>query len=46
MDSITQAVLGATVGEAVLGKKTGAKAAGLGAIIGTIPDLDVLESTI
>lgn len=42
MDSITQAVLGAAVGEAVLGKKIGRKAAILGAIGGTIPDLDVL----
>lgn len=42
MDSITQAVLGASVGEAVLGKKIGNKAAILGAIGGTIPDLDVV----
>ncbi len=42
MDSITQAVLGAAVGEAVLGKKLGGKAAIFGAVIGTVPDLDVL----
>ena len=42
MDSLTQATLGAAVGEAVLGEKIGNKAAALGAIIGTIPDLDVL----
>lgn len=42
MDSITQAVLGAAVGEAVLGKKIGNKAAILGAIGGTIPDLDIV----
>lgn len=42
MDSITQAALGAAVGEAMLGKKIGRKAAILGAIGGTIPDLDVL----
>lgn len=42
MDSLTQAALGAAVGEAVLGKKIGNKAPILGAIIGTIPDLDVL----
>lgn len=42
MDSITQAVLGAAVGEAVVGKKIGNKAAVLGAVVGTIPDLDVL----
>lgn len=42
MDSITQATLGAAIGEAILGKKIGRKAALLGAVIGTIPDLDVL----
>jgi len=42
MDSVTQAVLGAAIGEAVLGKKIGNKAALLGAIGGTIPDLDIL----
>ncbi len=43
MDSLTQIVLGAAVGEAVLGKKVGNKAALYGAIAGTIPDLDVLS---
>lgn len=42
MDSLTQIVLGASVGEAVLGKKVGNKAMLWGAIAGTIPDLDVL----
>lgn len=42
MDSLTQIVLGAGVGEAVLGKKVGNKALFYGAIAGTIPDLDVL----
>lgn len=42
MDSLTQIVLGASVGEAVLGKKVGNKAILYGAIAGTIPDLDVL----
>lgn len=42
MDSLTQIVLGAAVGEAVLGRKVGWKAALYGAIAGTIPDLDVL----
>ncbi|WP_438963059.1 metal-dependent hydrolase [Nonlabens sp.] len=42
MDSLTQIVLGAAVGEAVLGKKIGNKAIMYGAIAGTIPDLDVL----
>ena len=41
MDSLTQIVLGAAVGEAVLGKKIGNKALLYGAIAGTIPDLDV-----
>lgn len=42
MDSITQITLGAAVGEAVLGKKVGYKAALWGAALGTFPDLDVL----
>ena len=42
MDSVTQIVLGAAVGEAVLGKKMGNKAVLAGGISGTIPDLDVL----
>jgi len=42
MDSLTQIVLGASVGEAVLGKKIGNRAPLYGAIAGTIPDLDVL----
>lgn len=44
MDSLTQIVLGAAVGEAVLGKKVGNRAALYGAIAGTIPDLDVAAS--
>lgn len=44
MDSLTQIVLGAAVGEAVLGKKVGNKAILWGAIAGTIPDLDVLTT--
>ena len=44
MDSLTQIVLGAAVGEAVLGRKIGNKAMLYGAIAGTIPDLDVLAS--
>ncbi len=42
MDSLTQIVLGAAAGEVVLGKKIGNRAMWLGAIGGTIPDLDVL----
>ena len=44
MDSLTQIVLGAAVGEAVLGKKVGNKAMLWGAVAGTIPDLDVLAN--
>lgn len=44
MDSLTQIVLGAACGEAVLGKKIGNKALIWGAVGGTIPDLDVLSS--
>lgn len=44
MDSLTQIVLGAAVGEAVLGKKVGNKAILYGAIVGTIPDLDVIAN--
>lgn len=44
MDSITQIVLGAAVGEVILGKKLGNKAMLLGGIAGTLPDLDVVTS--
>ena len=42
MDSLTQIVLGAAVGETTLCKKIGRKASPYGAILGTLPDLDVL----
>lgn len=42
MDSVTQAVLGAAVGEATLGRRIGNKAPLWGAILGTLPDLDIL----
>ncbi len=42
MDSLTQVVLGAGVGEVILGRKVGNKAMLWGGIAGTIPDLDVL----
>jgi inner membrane protein len=42
MDSITQATLGGAVGEAVLGKKAGYRAAAWGVVLGTVPDLDIL----
>ena len=41
MDSLTQIVLGAACGEAVLGNKIGNRALLFGAVGGTIPDLDV-----
>jgi inner membrane protein len=44
MDSLTQIVLGAAVGEALMGRKIGNKAQIIGAIAGTIPDLDVLTN--
>jgi inner membrane protein len=42
MDSITQGVLGAAIGEAILGKRIGSKGPIVGAIVATIPDLDVI----
>ena len=44
MDSLTQIVLGAAVGEIALGRKIGNRALIWGAIGGTIPDLDVLAN--
>jgi len=41
MDSITQAALGAAIGQATLGKKVGMKGIVAGAVVATIPDLDV-----
>lgn len=42
MDSITQAILGGAIGESMLGKKLGNKGAIMGAIVATVPDLDVI----
>ncbi len=42
MDSLTQIILGAAVGEVVLGKKVGNRAMVWGAVAGTIPDLDII----
>jgi len=42
MDSLTQIVLGAAVGEVVLGRKIGNRAMLWGGVAGTIPDLDVM----
>lgn len=44
MDSLTQIILGAAVGEAVLGKKVGNRAMLYGGIAATIPDLDIFAS--
>ena len=41
MDSLTQLTFGAACGEAILGKKIGRKAPLWGAVLGTLPDLDV-----
>ena len=44
MDTITQVVLGAAVGEATLGNRQGNRAALWGAVGGLIPDLDILAN--
>jgi len=41
MDSLTQLTFGAACGEAVLGQKVGRKALVWGAVLATLPDLDV-----
>lgn len=46
MDSLTQIVLGAAVGEAVAGRKIGNRAMLWGAVAGTIPDLDVIIGSV
>ena len=40
MDSITQAALGAVVGELTLGRQLGRRSLAWGALFGTVPDLD------
>ncbi|MBS8268809.1 hydrolase [Halomonas litopenaei] len=42
MDSLTQAALGAALGGAVLGRHLGRKSLLAGAVVGSLPDLDVL----
>jgi inner membrane protein len=42
LDSVTQIALGAAVSEAVMGNKVGRRASLWGAVLGTLPDLDVL----
>lgn len=44
MDSITQAVFGATIQGAMLGRSQGRRALLYGAVLGTLPDLDVVIS--
>ncbi|MFM2385252.1 MAG: hypothetical protein RL660_9 [Bacteroidota bacterium] len=44
MDSVTQIVLGAAMGELCMGKKIGNRAQLIGAIAGTVPDLDVIAN--
>ena len=41
MDTVTQVALGAAVGEAVLGRRVGRRAAVWGGVCGLLPDLDV-----
>jgi inner membrane protein len=40
MDSVTQFALGASIGEAVLGRQVGKRAALTGGVVATLPDLD------
>ncbi len=42
MDSVTQFALGAAIGESVLGRKAGVRAALIGGMLASVPDLDVL----
>jgi inner membrane protein len=42
MDSLSHIILGAAIGEAILGKKAGRKAMFYGALAGNLPDIDVL----
>jgi inner membrane protein len=42
MDSVTQILLGASVAELVIGRDIGRRAAVYGAMLGTLPDLDVI----
>lgn len=42
VDSLTQATLGAAVGELILGRRLGNRAIAWGALFGTLPDLDVI----
>ena len=44
MDSLTHIVIGACIGEAILGKKLGKRALFLGAVAQSIPDIDFIAS--
>ena len=44
MDSLTQIVLGAAVGEAVAGRQVGRRALIWGGVLGALPDFDLLIS--
>lgn len=45
MDSLTHVVLGAVIGQLVLGKKLGNRALGWGAVVASLPDIDVLANS-
>src|ERR1700712_373274 len=45
MDSITHIVLGATIGDALLGRRMGKKAMLLGAVAQSLPDIDFVASS-
>jgi inner membrane protein len=42
VDSLTQATLGAAVGELLLGRRLGNRAIAWGALFGTLPDIDII----
>jgi inner membrane protein len=46
MDPLTQGLLGATCGQALYGRKLGKSALTWGALIGVVPDLDVLATPV
>lgn len=46
VDSLTHIVYGAALGEAMLGRKIGHRAALVGAIVNSLPDLDVIATSI
>jgi inner membrane protein len=45
MDSITHIVLGATIGDAMAGRRLGKKAMLLGAVVQSLPDIDFIASS-